>query len=134
MKWIFTEDECCNASVGTLLWKIWTICYNKYLVDINNIFSTPILNTETSLISRGDTIREEDRDYIEHKNNFFSHDSGQYWIITPPNREALERFGMSKPKRDQNKLGKDNESQSETSEKEQSDSESEKLEKRGRRK
>ncbi len=41
---------------------------------------------------------------------------------------------MSKPKRDQNKIGKGNESQRETSEKEQSDSESEKLEKRGRRK
>ncbi len=101
---------------------------------MNNVFPTPILNTETSLISRGDTIRGEDRDYIENKNNFFSHDSGQYWIITPPNLAALESFGLNKPKRDQSKPGRGNESQSETSEKEQSDSESVKLEKRGRRK
>ena len=86
------------------------------------------------MISKGETIPEEDRHYMEDKNNFFKYNSGQYWIITTPNREALERFGMTKPKRDQNKIGKDNENQSETSEKEQSDSESEKLEKRGRRK
>jgi hypothetical protein len=134
MKWIFTEEECWDAPVGTLLWKLWTICYNKYLVDINNVFPNPILNTETSLISKGETIPEEDRHYMEDKNNFFKYNSGQYWIITTPNREVLERFGMTKPKRDQNKIGKDNENQSETSEKEQSDSESEKLEKRGRRK
>jgi len=134
MKWIFTEDECCNATAGTLLWKIWTICYNKHLVDINIKFPTPILNTETSLISRGDAIREEDRVYLEDKNNFFSHNSNQYWIITPPNIEALRNFRMSKPSRDQNKLGKSYENQSETPDKEQSDSESENLEKRGRRK
>jgi hypothetical protein len=58
MKWIFTEEECHSASVGTLLWKMWTICYNQYLVDINRRFPNPILHSETSIISQGDTIPE----------------------------------------------------------------------------
>jgi hypothetical protein len=118
----------------TLLWKVWTIYYNKYLVDINETFPKPILNTETSIISSGDTFPEEDRNYDEIRTNFFSHDSNQYWIINSPDLEALERFGMTKPRKDHNKVIKDNETQSVTSEKEQSDSESEKPEKRGRRK
>jgi len=138
MKWIFTEDECCNSSPGTLLWKLWTICYNKYLIDIHEIFPNPILNTETSIISRGDSIPEEDRIYDEIKKNFFSHNSNLYWIIYLPDRETLEQaiqnFGMTKPKKDHSKVVKDNETQSVISEKEQSDSESEKHEKRGRRK
>ncbi len=60
------EEECCDSSPSTLLWKVWTICYNKYLVDINETFPDPILNTETSTISRGDTIPEEDRSYDEN--------------------------------------------------------------------
>jgi len=138
MKWIFTEDECCNSSPGTLLWKLWTICYNKYLIDIHEIFPNPIVNTETSIISRGDSIPEEDRIYDEIKKNFFSHNSNLYWIIYLPDRETLEQaiqnFGMTKPKKDHSKVVKDNETQSVISEKEQSDSESEKHEKRGRRK
>ncbi len=92
------------------------------------------MNTETSIISSGDTIPEEDRNYDEIRTNFFSHNSNQYWIINSPDLEALERFGMTKPRKDHNKVIIDNETQSFTSEKEQSDSESEKPEKRGRRK
>jgi hypothetical protein len=138
MKWIFTEDECCNSSPGTLLWKLWTICYNKYLIDIHEIFPNPILNTETSIISRGDSIPEKDRIYDDIRTNFFSHNSNLYWIIYSLDRETLEKaiqnFGMTKPKKDHSKVVKDNETQSVISEKEQSDSESEKHEKRGRRK
>ena len=129
IEWIFTEGECCDSSPGTLLWKVWTICCNKYLVDINETFPKPILNTEISIISSGDTIPKEDRIYDEIRTNFFSHNSNQYWIINSPDLEALERFGMTKPRKDHNKVIKDNETQSVTSEKEQSDSESEKPEK-----
>ncbi len=58
--------------------------------------------------------------------------SNQYWIINSPDLEAIQNFGMTKPKKDHSKLVKDDETQSVTSEKEQSDSESEKPEKRGR--
>jgi hypothetical protein len=136
MKWIFTEEECVESSVGSLLWKLWITCYNQHLINIGKIFPNPVLNTETSVLSSGDTIPEEDRDYFdEFKPNFFKYNSKEHWIINSPDVNfALQNFGMTKPKKDQNKFGKGNESQSETSEKEQSDSESEKLEKRGRRK
>ena len=89
IKWIFTEAECCDSSPGTLLWKVWTICYNQYLVDINKIFPNPILNSETSTVSRGDTIPEEDRIYNKYKPNFFNYNSHEYWIIDPPDLEAI---------------------------------------------
>jgi hypothetical protein len=66
-------DECYEAQVGTLIWKVWTICYNQYLVDINKIFPNPVLNSETSIVSREDTIPEEDRIYDKDKPNFFNH-------------------------------------------------------------
>jgi hypothetical protein len=134
MKWIFTEDELCNATAGTFLWKLWTICYNKYLIDINSTLPNPVVNSETSIISSGDTIPEEDRNYDEFRTDFFTYKSNEYWIFNRPNLEAIERFGMKKPKKDHDKVIRDDETQSDTSEKEQSDSVSEKPEKRGRRK
>jgi hypothetical protein len=126
------------APAASLLWKLWRICYNKYLIDLNRRFPNPVLNSETSIVSKGDTIPEEDRIYNEEKPNFFRYNNMEYWIINPSDKEALINFGMTKPKKDDvdkdtNALPKD-ETQSAISEKDHSDTESEKFEKTGRRK
>ncbi len=69
MKSIFTEEECHGSAIGSLLWKMWIICYNQYLVDINRRFPNPILHSETSIVSQGDTIPEEDRIYDKDTSN-----------------------------------------------------------------
>jgi hypothetical protein len=74
----FSEQECHDSAIGSLLWKVWTICYNQYLIDINIRFPNPILNSETSIISKSCTIPEEDRIYDKDKSNIFSHNSHDF--------------------------------------------------------
>jgi len=102
-----------------------------------------MLHSETSIVSKGNTIPEEDRVYDQDKSNFFSHNDKEYWVIDSPDLrvliEVILNFGMTKPKKDfldkyTNSPVKDNETQSVTSEKGQSETETEKVEKKGKRK